>query len=326
VRRPASETTSVWDVRTGRSTTSRWDIQGLRAFAVIAVVLDHLFRWPRGGFVGVDVFFVISGFLITGLLIREHERTGRISFLDFYRRRVKRIMPASLLVLFVGTVASYMAFNSVRANEIRSDSVWAALFGANWRFLTQSTDYFNIDGPISPFQHYWSLSVEEQFYFVWPWLMLLIYAVMLRAAVRSQSTARVVIGAILLVISGTSFAWAVVETADNATRAYFDTFARVWELGVGALLAVAVPVLIKLPRVLRPAMAWLGLVGMTVSLFVVSAETGFPAPAAALPVLSTALVIAAGTFADFREQQRFLFPLTNRLSNYVGDLSYSLYL
>ena len=112
---------------------SRWDIQGLRAFAVVAVVANHVWGWPAGGFVGVDVFFVISGFLITGLLLREHDRTGRISFTGFYRRRVKRIMPASLLVLVVTVVASWFVFNQARWDATAVDGVWALLFAANWQ-------------------------------------------------------------------------------------------------------------------------------------------------------------------------------------------------
>lgn len=302
--------------------TGRWDIQGLRAFAVVAVVLDHLFQWPRGGFVGVDVFFVISGFLITGLLVREHGKTGRISWTGFYKRRFKRIMPAATLVLVVTVIASYLTFTSSRAASIRTDSVWALLFGGNWRMMALSTDYFNADGT-SPLQHYWSLSIEEQFYFVWPWLMLLLFVLLRRQARR---TAEIVIGAVLATIVAASFAWAVAETSSDASRAYFDTFARVWELGVGALLALCVPLLMRIPDAVRPLLAWIGLGGMVASLWVIDSESGFPAPAAALPVLATALVIAAGTFADHRRQQRFLFPLTNRVSGYIGDISYSLYL
>ncbi|GAB2854370.1 SGNH hydrolase domain-containing protein [Myroides odoratimimus subsp. xuanwuensis] len=301
----------------------RWDIQGLRAFAVLAVLADHLFHYPRGGFVGVDIFFAISGFLITGHLLHQAETTG-IRWVDFYRRRIKRIIPAAALVLVVTVIASYAAFGAARADSIRTDSIWALLFGANFRFMDLETDYFNAAGPVSPLQHFWSLSIEEQFYFGWPILLLVVYAVLARVA--SQHARRIGAGIVMVAVVAASFAWAVVETGDSATRAYFDTFARVWELGVGALLAVCVPLLIRIPDALRPALAWVGVVGMTASLWLVTADAGFPAPAAAFPVLSAALVIAAGTFADRQRQQRHLFPLTNRLSNYVGDISYSLYL
>ncbi len=152
----------------------RPDVEGLRALAVVAVIVDHLFDWPSGGFVGVDVFFVISGFLITGLLLKEYERTKTISFLDFYKRRVRRIMPAALLVLVVSTAVSFLVFNVVRAQASLWDAIWSALFVSNWHFASAGTDYFASDGPISPFRHYWSLSVEEQFYLVWPVLIFLV--------------------------------------------------------------------------------------------------------------------------------------------------------
>ena len=300
--------------------SSRWDIQGLRAFAVIAVVANHVWGWPRGGFVGVDVFFVISGFLITGLLLREHDRTGRISFTGFYRRRVKRIIPASVLVLLVTVAGSWFVFNEARWQATAIDGVWALLFAANWRFAFQSTDYFNSDRPVSPLQHYWSLGVEEQFYVVWPWLMLLVLVLLARSATKVRP--RVVLAVLVLALSAASFAWALHDSRVAASRAYFSTFSRAWELGVGVLLAVSVPLVSRLPDRLRPLLAWVGLAGMVAGVFVVS-PGGFDAPASALPVLATALVIAAGTGV---RQQRLLFPLTNRAVGYVGDISFSLYL
>ncbi|UZX04329.1 acyltransferase [Arthrobacter sp. CDRTa11] len=300
----------------------RPDIQGLRALAVLAVIADHLFHWPSGGFVGVDVFFVISGFLITGLLLREHERTGRISFVDFYRRRVKRILPASVLVLAVTLAGSYLIYSTTRFQSVLWDVVWAFLFAGNWRFAVVGTDYFASDA-VSPIQHFWSLAVEEQFYFVWPWLMLLIFFVVGKRS--SNGTAgRAAVGAAIALISLASFAWALAETASAPSMAYFSTFSRAWELGVGAGLAVAAPVLGQLPAKLRPILSWLGLTGILVSVAVINSGSPFPAPAALLPVLASALVIAAGTGAS--TSIRLPAVLTNRISGYLGDISYSLYL
>ena len=145
--------------RYGRERHGRHDVQGLRAFAVLAVVVDHLTGWPGGGFVGVDVFFVISGFLITGLLQREHARTGRISFAAFYRRRAKRLLPAALLVLLATLVVGRFVLFAERWRTTVVDAAWASVFGANWHFLQQQTDYFDSSLPPSPFQHYWSLAV-----------------------------------------------------------------------------------------------------------------------------------------------------------------------
>ena len=153
----------------------RQDIQGLRALAVLLVILDHARIGPfHGGFVGVDVFFVISGFLITGLLVSEAERTGRASLLGFYARRARRILPAATLVIVATVVASTYFLSAVEANGVIEDAVWATFFAANFKFARDGTDYFQNDTPPSPLQHYWSLSVEEQFYLVWPLLVLLL--------------------------------------------------------------------------------------------------------------------------------------------------------
>lgn len=302
----------------------RPDIQGLRAFAVLVVVLDHLFGWPAGGFIGVDVFFVVSGFLITGLLLREYERTGHISFVDFYRRRVKRIMPAAVLVLVVTVVTAYFVFGQARFLSTLGDAIWSLLFAANWRFAAAGTDYFQASGPVSPLQHYWSLGVEEQFYFVWPWLMLLVFVLFLRGRrAGSGNGARIAAGTAIAVIAVVSFAWAMWQTEQNPTLAYFSTFTRGWELGVGAALAVVAPWLTRLPALLRPMLAWVGLSAMTASLFLISDASPFPAPAAALPVIGTALVIAAGSGAA---RYPTLGVLTNPVSQYLGNISYSMYL
>lgn len=298
----------------------RADIQGLRTIAVLAVIADHALHWPSGGFVGVDIFFVISGFLITGLLLREYDRTGTISFVDFYKRRIKRILPAATLVILTTLAASYFIFSAARLTTTAIDAAWASLFSANWRFASVGTDYFQSGGPVSPLQHYWSLAVEEQFYFVWPVVMLGILWLLSQGSAGRHG--RVAVGAAIAILSAASFAWAMFETASNPTLAYFSTLSRTWELGIGALLAIIAPILTQLPTLLRPMLAWVGLAGIAASLFVINSGSTFPAPAAALPVFATALVIASGTGGTVKR----LFPLTNPVSQYVGDISYSLYL
>jgi peptidoglycan/LPS O-acetylase OafA/YrhL len=298
----------------------RGDIQGLRALAVVAVILDHLLAWPSGGFLGVDVFFVISGFIITSLLLRQHDKRGRISFAEFYRKRVKRILPASTAVLLVTVLASWMVFLSGRASAIAWDSVAAFFFVANWRFAATDTDYWAADSAVSPVQHYWSLGVEEQFYVVWPILLTLGLALSLRF--RGPGRYRGILTAILLVVTVGSFAWAMADTAGNAAVAYFSTLSRAWELGVGALLAVATPLLRRIPDAARPVIAWAGLAVVAYGLFALSSASPIPAPGSVVPVVGAALVIAGGTGGA----QRFLWPLTNPVSRYLGDISYSLYL
>ena len=301
----------------------RTDVQGLRAFAVLAVFFEHLLGWPAGGFVGVDIFFVISGFLITGLLLREYSTTGTISFSGFYVARIKRIIPAATLVLVVTAVAAHSLLLANRAASITWDAVWAFLFSANWRFAADGTDYFAQGQAVSPLQHFWSLSVEEQFYFVWPWLLLgTLWIVARRRTIHTDRTLRVTAGTAMLVIITASLVWAIVQSVSEPTVAYFSTFTRAWELGAGALLAVVAPLFVRLRQPTRIVLAWVGLAGMTAALFLVDDVTPFPAPGAILPVIATMLVLASG----IGEQARGLVPLVNPVAKYLGDISYSLYL
>jgi peptidoglycan/LPS O-acetylase OafA/YrhL len=287
---------------------------------VIAVIADHVFGWPGGGFAGVDVFFVVSGFLITGLLLREHEATGRISFRNFYASRARRILPAAVLVLLVTVAAGFALFNSTRALATAWDALSSLVFAANWRFTAVGTDYFSSGTP-SVLQHYWSLSVEEQFYLLWPWLMICVLFLATRRA-RTAAHGRRALAVLTIAVVVVSFGYAMWQTVTNPTGAYFSTFARTWELGVGAVLAVYLPALARVPAAVRTVLCWVGLAGIVTSFFVLSGDLPFPGPWAALPVAATALVIAAGAGGD----QRFLFPLTNPVSVYLGNISYSLYL
>ena len=319
-RQPAPAATGAGGKSATR--TFRGDIEGLRAIAVIVVIFDHLLGWPSGGFIGVDIFFVISGFLITSLLLKEHARTGRISLVDFYRRRIRRILPVSLLVLVVTVAIGYLLLPSARALSTLWDGIYSALFVANWHFAFVGTDYLQATNAISPLQHYWSLAVEEQFYFVWPFVLIVIFAL----AGRRTLSARALITTVAVttgVITLGFLAWSFFETSTSSAIAYFSTGARAWELGIGALLAASAPGIAKLPSALRPVLAWLGLALIVASLVLISRDSPFPAPWGLLPVAGSALVIAAGIGSS---EQRLLFPLTNPVSRYVGKISYSLYL
>ncbi|MFE4543473.1 acyltransferase family protein [Arthrobacter sp. NPDC056727] len=309
-------------MRTDHPGTKRHDIQGLRALAVVLVIADHLLAYPTGGFIGVDVFFVISGFVITASLIREHGRTGRLSLVDFYRRRARRILPLASLVIVLSLIGSWAVFSTARFAGIAQDGLWAFLSAANWRLAMTGTDYMQAGGAVSPLQHFWSLAVEEQFYIVWPWLMVLMLGWGASRLGRSSSGARRSLGLALFAVAGASFAFALWESSAAPTVAYFSTFSRAWELGCGGLLAVLAPVLLRIPDRVRPALAYLGLAGIVAGAFAMTPELTFPGPWAAVPVLATMAVIAAGTGGE----QRLLAPLTNRASRYLGDISYSLYL
>jgi peptidoglycan/LPS O-acetylase OafA/YrhL len=305
-------------------TKQRLDIQGLRAVAVVAVIAAHVTGVPQGGFVGVDVFFVISGFLITGLLLRETARTGTISFRKFYERRAKRILPAAVIVLAATVAASFALLGGSGGRSVGIDALFSASFAGNWRFAIEGVDYFAEGTPPSPLQHFWSLGVEEQFYLIWPWVMLAIVALAARSGWRDKRTRRLT-RTVIIALSLASFVWALIETRTNPTFAYFSTFSRAWELGIGAILAFLPGLPISL--LLRRILAWGGIAGIALSVAVISeASALWPAPLALLPVLSTALVIVAGMHAPDDELAYGPWLLTNRVATYLGDISYSLYL
>jgi peptidoglycan/LPS O-acetylase OafA/YrhL len=248
----------------------RNDIQGLRAVAVLLVALGHAgVSFLKGGYVGVDVFFVLSGFLITTLLLASAGKPRRRSLVDFYSRRARRILPAAALTLVVTDVVAYKLLNIVRAKQVLHDSIFASLFTANIHFAQQGTDYFARGQPPSSVQHFWSLSVEEQFYIVWPVLLAVVLtsvAVRRRPGFRlasvSTKVARRGLTRSLVAIVGVvaiSLAWSIYYTRSHATAAYFSTFARGWELGLGATLAIGATWLGRVPEGPRAVAGWLGL-------------------------------------------------------------------
>jgi peptidoglycan/LPS O-acetylase OafA/YrhL len=297
----------------------RPDIEGLRAIAVALVLLFHGYGSPvTGGFVGVDVFFVISGFLITSLLLGEQLKNGRISISGFYARRVRRILPASAVVVVLTVIATYYLLGFISGNDVAIDAKWTAAFSANIHFALVQTDYFGSQMPPSPLQHMWSLGVEEQFYVVWPGLFLLLVLVVRGARHRNA------LAAALLLIIGASFWWSVVQTVSNPTWAYFSPLTRAWELALGALVAVLAPTIGRLnagwPSQL---IALCGLIGIGLSAFLLNPSVPYPGSAVALPVVSTALVIAAGCANARTVVGR---TLSVRPMQWVGARSYSLYL
>jgi peptidoglycan/LPS O-acetylase OafA/YrhL len=282
----------------------RGDIEGLRGVAVLLVVFGHVTGWPRGGFIGVDVFFVISGYLITGLLVSERERTGRISIRGFYARRIRRLLPAGVLVLVLTDLAASVLLLPSRAHETFVDSVWAFGFLANVHFAHLGTDYFSLTRAPSAIQHYWSLSVEEQFYLVWPALILLTFGLAKRAGRRA-----LIALATLVVVA--SLTWSIISTARTPASAYFSSPARAWELGAGALLVLLSP------KRVPSSVAWLGAAGLIASAIVITPTTAVPGYALVLPVASTVAIIAAGGAR---------LGLATAPIRYVGLISYSLYL
>ncbi|WP_083990812.1 acyltransferase family protein [Microbacterium sediminis] len=300
----------------------RADIQGLRAIAVAAVVLQHAgVAWARGGFVGVDGFFVVSGFLITGVLVREIESTGRIDLPAFAARRARRILPAALVVIVLTAVGAVLLAPPLERRPALVDALASALFVPNYVFAARETDYFGDDAP-SIFQHYWSLGVEEQWYLVCP--LLLMAAVWLaRRLGRSRHTAVLVL---LVTVTAASLACCLVLTAASPSWAFFALWTRAWEFGIGALAALLPAAAIaRLPRPLLLAIGWAGLGGIVLSVVAVT-EAGWPGAAALLPVLSTAAVIVAGSAVAPDDRLAVARVLAPRPMQFLGAISFSLYL
>jgi peptidoglycan/LPS O-acetylase OafA/YrhL len=311
-----------------RSGSHRGDIQGLRALAVLLVALGHAgVGFLEGGFVGVDVFFVLSGFLITGLLLAEARRNGSISLSGFYLRRARRILPAALLTLLATQAAAFFLLNFLRAKEVMWDSLFAAVFMANFRFAEQETDYFAEAQPPSPLLHLWSLAVEEQFYLVWPALLSIVFLGS-AAVVGHRLLPRTQLRLLLVVVAlagCASLAWSIYYTAALPPAAYFSPFTRGWELMLGGGLAVAATTLGRVPRVWKVAAGWTGLLAIAASAVTFSSGTPFPGYAALLPTIGAALVICAG-MTDTGHRPAVATLLDRAPMRYVGDRSYAFYL
>jgi len=297
----------------------RPDIEGLRAIAVGLVILLHAYHEPfTGGFVGVDVFFVISGFLITSLLLKEQKRAGRISISGFYARRVRRILPAATLVVVITLFATYHWLGFITGNLVANDAKWTAIFAANIHFGVVGTDYFGAQLPPSPLQHMWSLGVEEQFYLVWPGVFLVL--VLLARGAQHRKALAAALSAIIAV----SLCWSVIQTAVNQTWAYFSPLTRAWELALGALVAVLAPFIARTSMAWMPhAAAFAGLTGIALAAVLFTSDTRYPGVAATLPVVGSALLIAAGCANERTIVGR---ALSVRPMQWFGARSYSLYL
>src|SRR6201996_6274246 len=303
----------------------RPDIQGLRALAVGMVVIYHLYpSLLTGGFAGVDVFFVISGFLITGHLLRENHKTGKVALLDFWGRRAKRLVPAAGPVLTVTWVDSRLLLPATRLADTASQIRASALYFQNWQLAANAVNYLKSDSAASPVQHFWSLSVEEQFYLGWPLLFLLAALAALTARRTGRRRARGHHVALLLaaaVVAG-SLWYSVYYTHANPAGAHFVTTTRIWELGLGGLLAL-------LPAGLSRRIGRLGLLGwaglglVIASAFVLSGTNAFPGYLALLPAGGTAALILGGSAAGRFGPHRLT---SARPMVFIGGISYSLYL
>jgi peptidoglycan/LPS O-acetylase OafA/YrhL len=280
-------------------------IQGLRAVAALLVTIYHAHLVP-GGFIGVDIFYVISGYLITGLIIREIDKTGRLDLNEFYQRRIKRLLPTSVFVLFATAIVGFFVLPSIIRDALGRDLFAAAAYVSNYLFAWWENDYQNLDATPSPFIHYWSLAVEEQFYVVWPIFILFL----------SRYGKRAILNGVALV-TGVSFLFSLYLTQAAPIWAFYSLPTRAWELGVGALL-LFIP-----DKYLRNRFfPWIGAIGLAFGTFSFNESTAFPGINALLPVLATAILIATIPIWP-----RFFNDLSNnRLMQWLGAISYPVYL
>ncbi|HYK66501.1 MAG TPA: acyltransferase family protein [Streptosporangiaceae bacterium] len=298
----------------------RPDIQGLRALAVTMVLIYHLYpSLLPGGFVGVDVFFVISGYLITGQLWRGVQRTGKVALVEFWGRRARRLVPAAALVLAVTWLLSRLVLPATQLANTAQQIRASALYFQNWQLAHDAVDYLKSSDAASPVQHFWSLSVEEQFYLVWPLLFLAAGLLARRHSRRAWHVTAACLAAVLVV---GSLAYSVYDTRTDPQAAYFVTTTRMWELGMGGLLAL-------MPERLSSAVGrhgWLGWAGLCMVLaspFALRGTAAFPGAVALLPTAGAVLLIAGGS-AHARLGPARLTSL--RAMVFLGGISYSLYL
>ncbi len=295
--------------------TRRTDIEGLRALAVGLVVLNHAgVPWLPGGYIGVDVFFVISGFLITKLLIDEAGEHNSIDLLNFWARRARRILPMSILVALLTVAAGLFMLEPGKVRELSAVGLGALGFCANIVLFFRTSDYLSGVTAPSPLRHFWSLAVEEQFYLLWP----LIVFVTVKFGRSHWKKWLLGVG---VVTGAASLAASILITRGNPGAGYYLPHARFWEISAGALLALAGSHVYKIPSMLRAVAGWIGLVAVIGTAVWFTEKTIFPGYAALLPVVATVFILIAGGAKFGPVSLLSLWPLQS-----LGARSYSLYL
>lgn len=301
----------------------RADIEGLRAVAVLAVVLFHAgVPGVGGGFVGVDVFFVVSGFLITRLLWREAETTGTVRLARFYGARARRLLPAAGTVVIVTAIGAAILLPPLEARDVLGDGIASALYVGNYLLAAKGTDYLAAGAPPSPFQHYWSLGAEEQFYLLWPALVIGAVWLARRRCPRRVPSVR----PCLVVLASLAMASLIVELAWTRVMpswAFFSLPTRAWELAAGGLVALSAQRWSRVPGPMAAVSGWTGLALIIAACTMFDTTTAYPGTAALLPVLGTALVIGAGCATSGRGAGSALALPPLRA---LGHVSYSWYL
>ncbi|GGL02288.1 peptidoglycan/LPS O-acetylase OafA/YrhL [Curtobacterium luteum] len=304
---------------TSSSPAFRNDVHGLRGGAVLLVLLEHARLAFGGGFVGVDVFFVISGFLITGHVVRELERRGRVDLAGFWARRVRRILPSALLVALVTAGVGLLLVPPLARGELVEAAVASLLSVPNLYFASEGTDYLAGTAP-SPFQHYWSLGVEEQFYLLWPLFLLLAWRLGRRSSARRRTM--LLVGAVVVLVA-LSLALAVGLTDRSQPWAFFSLPSRAWELAAGGLAAIAVHRGALVRGHTAVVLGWAGLAGILLAATTYSETTAYPGTAVLLPVAAAVVLVWSGA-AGHPFGPVALLGI--RPLQYLGGISYALYL
>tara|TARA_B100000902_G_scaffold327877_1_gene323642 strand:+ start:200 stop:2419 length:2220 start_codon:yes stop_codon:yes gene_type:complete len=262
----------------------RTDIEGLRGVSVLLVVLFHLeINVFSGGFVGVDVFFVISGYLLTSLFFKEIERKNFVNVFAFFSRRVRRLLPASILTVFGTVLIGWLVLSPFALEELIKDAFTASTYSMNFRLVHQATDYLGSQSSPSVFQHYWSLAVEEQFYLIWPFIF---------AAFAKLKTSREQIGIFMVILIAASFGFSVIQTEQNEIWAFFMLPTRAWEMALGALIACYKDQILLLNEKLIEILGFIGLASILIPCVLYDDFTLYPSWRAAFPVIGTALIIS----------------------------------
>jgi peptidoglycan/LPS O-acetylase OafA/YrhL len=286
------------------------EIQGLRALAALLVVLYHA-DFVSGGFIGVDIFYVISGYLITGLILRQIQETGSLDLKNFYQRRIKRLLPASVLVLIITAAISYLIIPPIGRAELGRNVLAVGLLVSNYAFALWETDYQNLGAEPSALVHYWSLAVEEQFYLIWPIFILLISRMGLRKIKWAIFSVFVI-----------SLLFSIWHTQSSSILAFYSLHTRAWELAAGALI-LFIPKSFTLKFVKTQQAAFLsGLALLTCAIIFFNSQTPFPGAAALVPVIGTFLLI--NSIGNWPKPAANLS--NHKITQWLGAISYSLYL
>jgi len=295
----------------------RPDVEGLRAVAILLVVFVHVgIPGFGGGLIGVDVFFVISGFVITGLLLREQDATGSIRFLSFYARRARRILPAAILVIIVTLVATDVLVSHRLAVLVASDARWTTTFLGNFHFGSVTPTVFT-PRPQTPLFHYWSLAVEEQFYLIYPAFFVGLMALPGKFALRN----RLALGLAAIIVI--SFISSVLASKPGLIGPFVSPFTHAWELALGGLVAVMTKQLRRIPSAVGALMTWTGVLLIGIATETITIQTAYPGYAAALPVVGAVLVVAGGASKPRLGAE---VVLGTPIFRWLGRRSYSWYL